>query len=89
MNTTEYLARHIAADAEASRQVRSLINEKGYEVQAADRVHEWVDGHMMVILSPPVVNNPYNEPWPTWMKDILTVSLQQVNWNELVNSLRK
>jgi hypothetical protein len=89
MNITEYLAHHIAADAQASIRVSSLINERGYEAQAADRLHEWVDGHMMVILSQPVVSNPYQEPWPTWMKDILTASLQQVDWTELVNSLRK
>jgi hypothetical protein len=89
MNTTEYLARRLVADAEALRQARSLLNEKGYEAQAADRLHEWVDLHMMTILSPPVVSNPYTAPWPTWMKDILTASLQQIDWKELVTRLRK
>lgn len=89
MYITEYLATHLAADAEAIRQVRSLVNERGYEAQAADRLHDWVDGHMMSILSYPVVSNPYPVPWATWMKDILREALQQVDWNELVHRLRE
>jgi hypothetical protein len=89
MNITAYLARCITADAKAIRQARSLINERGYEAQAANRLHEWVGDHMTVILSPLVVSNQYTSPWPTWMKDILTETLQQVDWNELVNSLKE
>jgi hypothetical protein len=89
MDTTDYLTRYLASDAEASRQARSLINERGYEAQAAERLHEWVESHISAILSPPVLSNPYKANWPTWMKDILTEALQQVDWNELVNSLKE
>ncbi len=88
VNTTEYLARQLAADAETLRQARSLINERGYETETADRLHTWVSDHMTIILSPPVVSNPYPEPWPNWMMDILTATLGQVDWNELVKRLR-
>jgi len=89
MNTTVYLARCIADDTEASRQACSIINERGYEEKTPERLHEWVVGHTTAILSPPVVRNPYKADWPTWMKDILTETLSQVDWSELVNSLKE
>ena len=89
MNTTVYLARCIADNTEASRQARSLITERGYEADAANRLHAWVEDHMKVILSPLVVSNPYTVPWPTWMMDILTEAIQQVDWNALVNNLKE
>jgi len=88
VNLTEYLAEHIATDRGAMRQVLSLINERGYEEQAAERLHEWVRDHMHVILSYPVVSNPYPVPWHVWMKDILKDDLQRVEWKELVDTLR-
>src|SRR5205814_6605123 len=86
---TEYLCSVFVANDVARRQVLSLINEKGYEQEAANRLHEWCSCHITVLLNPTVVNNPYEVPWPTWMMKMLLEALQQVDWNKLVNSLKE
>jgi len=86
---TEYLASHIAADTEASKQARSLMNERGYEAQAAYRLHEWVEGHMSALLSPLLCHNPYPSDWLDWMQQVMHIGLDQVDWNDLVERLRK
>ena len=86
---TKYLVKRIAADTEAMRQAQSVICERGYEEQAASRLHEWVHAHMSAILSPLLCRNPYQTDWLDWMQQIIRVGLNQVDWTELINRLQE